>query len=43
MMKSRKALKKQIEEERKAGYQGPITLYCENYSDLQGLDQLSEF
>lgn len=38
-----KSIKKQIEEERKAGYQGQITLYASNYSDLQGLDQLSEF
>ncbi len=37
------SIKKQIEEERKAGYQGQITLYASNYSDLQGLDQLSEF
>ena len=37
------SIKKQIEEERKTGYQGQITLYASNYSDLQGLDQLSEF
>ena len=36
-------IKSWISELRNQGYQGQITLYASNYSDIQGLDQLSEF
>lgn len=32
-----------IHELRSQGYKGPITFYASNYSDVQGIDQLSQF
>lgn len=37
------AIKEKIEEERKKGYQGMLTFYASNYSDIQGLDPISQF
>lgn len=37
------AIKSQIQSLRSEGYQGQITLYASNYSDLQGLDAISAF
>lgn len=36
-------IKAKIAEERSLGYQGPLTFYASNYSDVQGLDTLSAF
>lgn len=37
------AIQAKIGEERESGYDGQITMYASNYSDIQGLDELSGF